>query len=102
MMKDAKEELIEEQCIINKEMTARSSKKAYSILKTLSKTSQPNASVNPNCHYSILKELSLVRDGIPTSSVNKAMINTASSLNVTDLAAELLKIFGKSSKLPQD
>ncbi|KAH3862312.1 hypothetical protein DPMN_025278 [Dreissena polymorpha] len=33
MMKDAKEELIEEQCIIiNKEMTASSSKKAYSTL----------------------------------------------------------------------
>ncbi|KAH3895323.1 hypothetical protein DPMN_019485 [Dreissena polymorpha] len=89
MMKDAKEELIEEQCIIiNKEMTASSRKKAYSILKTLSKTSQPKASVNPNCHYSILKELSLVRDGIPTSGVNKAMVNTTSSLNVTDLAAE--------------
>ncbi|KAH3885768.1 hypothetical protein DPMN_009766 [Dreissena polymorpha] len=45
-MKEAKEEWIEEQCfIINKKMTAGSSKKVYSYLKNLSETNQPNASV---------------------------------------------------------
>ena len=38
----AKEEWIKEQCFITDiEMTAGSSKKAYSTLKTLAKTSQP-------------------------------------------------------------
>ena len=45
-MKEAKEEWIEEQhIIIYKEVNAGSSKKAYSTLKTLTKTSQAKSSV---------------------------------------------------------
>ncbi|KAH3724518.1 hypothetical protein DPMN_050337 [Dreissena polymorpha] len=45
-MKEANEEWIEEQgIIIDKEMSAGSSKKAYSIPKILTKTSQSKASV---------------------------------------------------------
>ena len=40
-MKETKEEWIEEQCIIDNEMTAGSRKKTYSTLKTLTQTSQP-------------------------------------------------------------
>ena len=45
-MKDANDEWIKEQCIIiYNEMTAGGSEKAYSIIKTLEKTSQAKASV---------------------------------------------------------
>jgi exonuclease III len=60
-MKEAKEEWIEEQCdSIDKEMTTGSSKQAYSTLKTLTKTSQPKASVIADADGNLLTESAAV------------------------------------------